>query len=289
MRFKQYLSEIEATPRQGLIHFEKMKPIEFLHLAQEIAAQDRHLRHIKTSLKVDGASARFGKDSDGKFFFETGRSGAVQTPKAFSTYTMDKGGTFEMIERALHYDEMYDILEGSDIWDDLPNNTKVICEIMFNSMAELIDDKLKFVSIKYDRHKLGNVMTIIPISVIGDYDIDKLYDKSNDDIKIISPDLGHINIKLDIDLDFVDEIDETVLTSLKHKDREKKLEYITLLQEIKDAIAKQILAMPIVGRDVLGDEIEGLVVELGGKTYKITTPVFKAEKSAEKLAYKNNK
>ena len=282
MRFIEFLREIDRTPRASIIHFERIKPVEFLRLAREIIAKDHHLREVKTSLKVDGASARFGKDIRGKFFFETGRSGIIQEPKAFSTYTMNKGGSFEMIERSLRYDEMYDLLEASNIWRDLPNGVKIVIEVLFNEMAEVIDDKLKFVSIQYDRKKLGNLMTIVPISVIGEYNLDKLYEKSNDEIRIISPELGRINIKLDIDLSVVNEIDENVLTSLKHKDREKKLEYITILQELKDAIAKHILSLPITGKDKLGEEVEGLVIELGGNTYKITTPDYKQQKSQEK-------
>ena len=279
MRFIEFLREIDRTPRKSIIHFEKMKPLEFLNLAREINAQNKQLREVKTSLKVDGASARFGKDHKGKFFFETGSSGLIQTSNAFSTYTMDRGGTFDAIERAYHYDEMYDILLASKLWHDLPVGTKIVIEVMFNPMAEVIDDKLKFVSIKYDRSKLGDTMTIIPLSVEGTYDLNKLYEMSNDDIRIISPDLGRININIDIDLSVVNEMDENILVSRKHSDREKKLEYISILQDLKDAVARQILEMPITGKDKLGPEIEGLVLELNGNTYKITTPSFKSSKS----------
>ena len=287
MRFRQYLAEIEATKRVGIIHFEKMKPYDFFMLAKEIVSQNKQLKNVKTSLKVDGLSARFGKDEHGKFFFESGRSGPIQTKKAFSEYTMSRGGNDEMVTRALHYDMIYDILEESDLWQEMPNNTKVICEILFNPMAEVIDDdgdKLKFVSIHYDRKRLGDTMTIVPIDVIGEYDLNDLYEKSNQDIKIVSPQLGNITMKLDIDMSGLDEMDPDVLTSLKHADRELKCEYISILQDIKDEIADQVLQYPIKGRDVIGDEVEGLVVELNGKTYKITTPAFKLSKSEERLA-----
>jgi hypothetical protein len=286
MRFREFLTEIENTPRQGLIHFQAMKPIEALFLFREMAAADKKLKDVKTSLKVDGLSARFGKDENGKFFFESGRSGPISRRSAFATYTINKGGTPEMVERAIHYDDIYDLLETSDLWQDLPNDTKIICEILYNPMAQVIEDNLKFISIHYPKSKLGNVMTIVPISVIGDYDMDKLYEKTDDDIKIVSAQLGSINVDLDIDLSVVDDMDENVLLSRKKADRERKLEYVCLLQELKDEIGDQILKYPITNKDRLGPEIEGIVVELNGKNYKITTDAFKDEKRAEKLARK---
>jgi hypothetical protein len=138
-------------------------------------------------------------------------------------------------------------------------------------MAEIVKDKLKFVTIAYPKNKLGNTMSIIPISVIGEYDIQQLYEKSNNDIKIISPILSDINIKLDIK---IDDIDETILTSLKQKDKSKKQEYIEIIQELKNSIAKTILKNAKIS-NILGDDFEGIVVEINNKLYKITSDKFK--------------
>ena len=271
MNFKQYLQET-VTPKQNIIHFQNMKPKEFLEFAKYVIANNNHLKNIKTSLKVDGCSGRFGKDSNGNFFFETGRSGIIQTDKAFSTFTKAKStATQEMITRSCHYDDIYSTLKKSDIWKDLPNNSKIICEILYNPMAEIVKDKLKFVTIAYPKNKLGNTTSIIPISVIGEYDIQLLYEKSNNDIKIISPELSDINIKLDIK---IDDIDETILTSLKQKDKSKKQEYIEIIQELKNSIAKTILKNAKIS-NILGDDFEGIVIEINNKLYKITSDKFK--------------
>lgn len=286
MRFREYLTtltEMETTKRTSIIHFQAMKPIEFLILAREIVNQNKHLKKVKVGLKADGAGCRFGKDSEGNFFFETGRSGLIQTSKAFSAYTMNRNGNDEQLERAAHYDDMYDELEASDLWQDLPDSTKIICEILYNPMASIIDDKLKFVSIHYPKNKLGSLMTIVPISVIGEYDLEDLYKKSNSRIKIVSAHLGHVDMHLDIDLQVLDEIDENILISRKHSDRETKCEYVSILQDLKDEIADQILDYPVIGKDKLGDEIEGLVIELNDKLYKITTKSFKDEKRQERI------
>lgn len=280
MRFKEFLQEmaIETTKRQGLVHFDQIKPYDFLLLARKIVENNNKLEDVTTTLKVDGASGRFGKDEHGHFFFETGRSGIIQNRGSFTKFNQEKGSAPEFLERARHYDNMYNDLEDSDIWRDLPNNTKIICEMLYNPMAEVIEDKLKFVEIKYPKSKLGSLMTIIPLSIIGDYDVKDLLKKSTDEIKIISPHLGIINITLETDLEVVNEIDETILKSLKKADKEKKEEYKLILDALKKSIAHEITNYPI-KKDVLGPEIEGIVVELHGQNYKITTPEFRATKA----------
>lgn len=279
MRFKEFLQEmaIETTKRQGLVHFDQIKPLDFLLLARKIVQNNNKLEDVTITLKADGASARFGKDDVGNFFFETGRSGIIQQKGSFTKFNQEKGSPPEFLERARHYDELYEHLENSDLWKDFPNNTKIICEILYNPMAEVIEDKLKFVEIKYPKDKLGSLMTIVPLSVIGDYNIKDLLKKSTSEIKIISPHLGTINVTLETDLEVVNEIDETILKSLKRADKEKKEEYKQILDGLKKSIAQEITTYPI-KKDILGDEIEGIVVELHGQKYKITTPEFREAK-----------
>lgn len=281
MRFKQFLTEMEVTKRQGLVHFDQIKPKDFLLLARKILENNNKIEDVTTTLKVDGASIRFGKDFHGDFFFETGRSGIIQEPGSFSRFNREKGSAPELLQRAEHYDEMYNILESSNLWKDFPNGTKVVAEALYNPMAEVIEDKLKFVEIKYPKSKLGSVMTIVPLSITGDYDIKDLLRKSSDEIKIISPHLGTINLTIETDLEVVNEIDENILTSLKKNDKEKKEQYKQLLDGLKKSIAAEISTYPI-KKDILGPEIEGIVVELHGQKYKITTPEFRATK-AKKL------
>jgi hypothetical protein len=284
MRFKEYLEEeMSETKRQSIIHFQDIKPLEFLEIAEKIIQNDNKINDIHSSLKIDGASFRFGKDKSGKFFCETGRSGIIQQRNAFSEYNIQKGSSDEVLQRSKHYDDIYDLLEQSDLWKDLPDNCKIVCEILYNPMATVDKDKLKFVSVKYDKSLLGKVATLIPLEVIGDYSIEELLKKSNDKIKIISPKLKNINVNLKIDLSKISQIDKDILTSRKHKDRELKSEYLEILQDMKETIAKEILKYP---KDItkLGDEYEGIVIELFGKKYKITTPEFKSQKREERLS-----
>lgn len=298
--FKQFLSEeIAQTKRKSIVHLQDMKPVDTLEFLHEIAHSFKgKLKDIGVSLKVDGLGARFGKDVNGKFFFETSNSGAIQQKRAFSSYTANKGGNEVSIIRAFHYDDIYDIIEESDLWKDLPNDTKVVIEILYNPMAEEDEEGLKFVAVKYDKAKLGEVMTIVPISVTqassgvhhekNEEIIHSLLKKSNKKLKVVSPDLKTTSIDIKAALDplrFLGVDAEHVIKSLKHADKPQKQEYIAILNAIKDEVAKLILQHPIKGKDMLGSKVEGLVIEWNGKLYKVTEPEFKAHKKADKKAH----
>jgi hypothetical protein len=307
--FRQYLaeeseSEIAKTKRQGIVHFQDMKPVEALQFLRKIKDEMKgKLKDIPVTLKVDGGSLRFGKDKKGEYFLETGNSGPIQSKKAFSTFNRDKGVTSEVIiQRAMHYDDIYDHIEDSKIWETLPNDAKVSCEILYNPMGEEVeDDHLKFVSVKYNAHKLGKLMTLVPITVTvsstgaahpdKDKIIDDLLSQSDKDIKIISPKLKPLTLDVEAHLkplESIGEDAEQILKSLKHADKPLKLEYQVILNAIKARVADAIMQHPIKGRDVIGDEIEGYVVELDGKLYKVTTPKFKqAKKDEKKKDYRN--
>lgn len=290
MNFKKFLEEeVAASKRKSILHLEKAKPSEFLELAREILNKNGgKLENIKISLKVDGAGIRFGKDSQGKFFFETSRSGPIWQRKAFSTYARQKDGSD--IERAMHYDDIFDHLEASNLWKDLPSDTKVIAEILYNPMAEVINgDKIKFVTIEYDKSKLGSLMTIIPFDVVqsstGFPHKDKekilknLLSKSTPEIKIASAELQSSQLDVSAILKPIqilgNDIDR-ILSSRKKEDKAAKELYQAVLQNVKEQLAKYILENPnIEGKDKFGPDFEGIVLDIGGRVFKITTQKYK--------------
>ena len=291
MKFEQYLheAEIAASKRKSMMHLEKAKPSEFLELARDIMKTGK-MKDVKISLKVDGAGIRFGKDSQGRFFFETSRSGPIQQRKAFTSYASQKTGAD--LSRAAHYDDMYDYIETSNLWKDLPKDTKVIAEIMYNPMAEIIQDKVKFVSVAYDKSKLGSLMTIIPFDVVvsstgkqhpeKDDIIKGLLKKSNKEIKVETANLQGASFNVETILKPIlalgSDID-SVLASRKASDKAKKELYQIVIQNVKDQLAKFILDHPeIAGKDKFGPEIEGLVLDIGDRQFKVTTSAFKASK-----------
>ena len=297
--FKAYLKEeVETSRRQNILHLQKMKDEEFVQFIRKIKSEmGGKLADLKVSLKVDGGGGRFGKDSSGRPFFEGSRTGPIFEPKAFSTHAKGKGYEGEALLRAGHYDDMFDIITKSDFVKALPKNTKVICEIMYNPMAEISDDGIKFVTIKYDKDKLGKLMTIIPFKVVvastGQEHADsttilkQLYSFSNDKIKFIDPSLkttSQIDISAFIDpIASLNQQSLDILKSRKAVDKEAKENVKTIIQQVKDSLANYILHHEnIVDKFKLGKDIEGLVLNIGGQDIKVTTAEFKASKSKEK-------
>jgi hypothetical protein len=293
--FKEYLVEsAKPSKKQSIVHLEKMKPAEALELLSSIANEtSMHWKDLKLKLKVDGLGARFGKDAHGHFFFESSRSGIIQTSGAFSSYTAGKNSSELSIVRAKHYDELYEVLHKSKLWKSLPNDTKVIVELLYNPMAEESELGLKFVNIHYDKSKLGSELTIVPLKVEvasnGEQHpqeekiIDKLLKQSTTKIKIINPQIGTQHT-LDVSaalspLKLLPNNAKELVNSLKHGDKAKKLELTAILDVIKDQLASQVLAHSQAMLNHLdsniGQDMEGVVIEWNGKKYKVTTAAFK--------------
>lgn len=294
--FKQFLLEVLDTKRKSMVHLQNMKPAEFVQWAKTIHADfGGVLDDLHVSLKVDGLGARFGKDSDGRFFFEGSRTGAIFDSGAFSKYAASKGAEGENLSRAIKYDAMFEELKASKLIKAIPADTKVICEIFYMPLGVHEAGKSKFVTVEYDTSKLGSKMTIIPISVIvastGEEHpetkkiLSSLLKDSTQEIKVIAVNLK--SQKIDVSANIQDVIklsqDEVAkLTSLKHADREAKKILTSLIQQAKDNLADYLLSHKgVIGKDMLGPNIEGLVFEINGKLLKVTTTEFKDSKKAK--------
>jgi len=292
MRANEFIKEASATKRKGIVHLQKMKDLEFIQFIRKLGTEFQNtLGDVKVSLKVDGAGFRFGKDEHGKLFVETSRSGPIDKPGAFSAFVKAKGGNAGMLNRAKHYDDIYNIIINSNFIKGLPKDSKVIAEIFYNPMADDAGDTIKFVNVAYYKSKLGSLLTLILFDVTtastGEPHPNKesimefLYDQSTSEIKILSPNLvvsGDIDITGKVDP--IDELDDEairVLSSRKHIDRPRKKEIQQVIQGVKDKLADYILNHPnILGKYDLGKEIEGLVLDVDGENYKVTTPQFKS-------------
>ena len=296
--FAQYLKEeAVATKRQNMLHLQKMKDEEFIEFVRKVKNEmGGKLDNVKVSLKVDGAGARFGKDAQGKVFFEGSRTGPIYEPKSFTAHAKSKGYEGEMLLRAGHYDDIFDIVTKSDFIKTLPNNTKVVCELFYNPMGEITDEGIKFVTVNYNRTKLGKLMTIVPFSVLvastgqkhaySSEIIDNLYKQSNDNIKFIDPRLatsGQIDISAFVDpVLSLNQHSLNILKSRKAEDKLAKENIKALIQNVKNALAEYILKHEnIVDKFKLGPEIEGLVLNIDGQDVKVTTSEFKVSKAKE--------
>lgn len=236
---------IKTTSRRSIPHL--------LDLSSKAIGEVRQsLDDIEISLKIDGAGIRFGKDEQGNFFFETSRSGIIRSGQQFIDHVNSRPGASK--ERAFHYKNLFNSIKDSNLWKELPNDCKVVCEVLYNPMASIQNNKARFVSVEYDTSKLGTIMTISPINVmIGstgkdhkekDEILSNLFILSNKQIKIVDPN-----------------IDVEIPKELKHGP-EKDEDFKVLLDGFFRQKLKKI--------NILGSENEGLVVRAGTKIFKVS-------------------
>lgn len=297
--------EVMASPRQGIAHLQKMNDIEFINFVRSIKNDLKgKLNNVGMNLKIDGLGARFGKDKNGKPYFESSHSGPIFVGGMFSRHAESKGFTGEKLERARHYDNIFHSITQSDFVERLPDDTKVNCEILYNPMAEVTDVGLKFVSVSYDKNALGRLMSIIPFEVtvastgephpLNDKIIKMLYKSSTDSVKFIDNTLtqeGDIDVNAIIDpVLSLNDKSIAILQSRLKSDREEKQQLKAFIQTVKEELADFIINHPgIIGKDKLGKDIEGMVIKpQGASPFKVTTPDFKAKLADKMQSRKQN-
>ena len=302
--FQEYLIEqspdVVETRRSNMVHFQDMKPIEFINFLREIKdTMGGKLTDLKTVMKVDGLGYRFGRDRNGRIFVEGSRTGPIFDDKAFSTYAKEHSIDPEVIARAEHYDDILSLFKNQSFMRVVPDDRKVVCEIFYNPMAVESETGITFVTVEYDKTKLGKMMTILPYNVTvastGDPAPDEqriindLLSQSNSDIKILNPRLKMGTIDINAFIDPVLSLGPNainVLISRKAVDKPSKEIILGVINKAKDELAEYLLDHPeIVGKYNLGPNIEGIVLHIRGKVFKITTPEFKSKIAAKKDAY----
>ncbi len=284
--------QVVATKRKGIIHFQDMDPTKFiLWLRASKTELNGILKDIRAVMKIDGIAFRFGKDINGNIFIEGARTGPIDTVGAFTAYAKSKTETVEIIDRAMQYDEILSLFKQMDLMKLCPKNVKVVAELFFNPMAQINGSKIRFVTIEYDKDRLGNLMTILPYTVLqadtgaGHPDRDNilniLYENSNDEIKVINPNLkfNEIDINLYIDASsIITDRSLEIIKSRKNADKVEKQNLLNIIQKIKNDMADYLLNHPgIEDKFKLGPDIEGIVLWIGNEQYKITTPNFKQQ------------
>jgi hypothetical protein len=279
-----------------------MKPVEFVEWMQTVKNDmGGVLKNIKAVMKIDGLGARFGKDGNGRPFFEGSRTGPIFDSGSFSRYATSKDAPVEVVARAKHYDNMLEIFRKGGFMKSLPNNTKIVAEIFYNPMATEDETGITFVTVKYDKKKLGDLMTIMPYNVIDATTgvphpdevaiLKSLYKQSNSKIKIIDPNLRFTTIDVSAIASAASVFSQDslkLMTSRKKADKETKMNLLKIIQKLKDDLSDYLIKHPgIEDKWKLGDEIEGVVLHLpttsdGTKPFKITTPEFQKAHAAQR-------
>lgn len=281
---RQGIKHIYNRLPDGRVSSMEMSNTEFQQVAQEIANNGGTLDGLPISLKVDGAGIRFGKDQSGRPFFMTSK---VTTPLYqddvgyFTSFGQERGQGAEQLSRTKKYDDALALITGSKFIQTLPSDTIVQAEMMYNPMAEKTDQGLKFVNIPYDPAKLGGEMTLVPF-VFKQYstgedrpDADKIKKRllaaSDNKIKIVTNQLQQKGIN-------VSKIINPIL-DLDPKDKANKPAFDKAKQELSSAI---IDSPKLAGKDALGDNMEGIVVNMpNGQMFKVTSSQMKSAMAAK--------
>jgi hypothetical protein len=293
--------------RQGIQHIYnpgstvEMKDLDFIDFCKEIAQDGGKLQGVPINLKVDGAGIRFGKDEQGRPFFMTSR---VTNPMYldnygdFEAYGRSQGQSEERLNFTKNYDEALKLILTSDFMKDIPPDTIVQAEMLYNPMAKQTDSGLEFVNIAYDPNKLGSMMTLVPISV-KEFSTGKpkenadtikkaLIKDSTKEIKLINNTLQNNGIDVSKIVNPIVKNEDALTQAVRSRgDNPDKQKANIILTKARQALSKAIINGPLEGKDQLGDTIEGLVINMpSGRLAKVTSPDMQQKMAAKLVANK---
>jgi hypothetical protein len=320
--YKDTISEAEGQPevkaqlRKGMPHLRDLKPADFLDLVDELRGEGGRfkLQNIPLNVKIDGFGGRFGKNADGKPFMGTSRT-EPKYEAGFVKYHQEKGTTDpEILNRAANFDNLFDEMmkaikvADAKLGSDFLNDRQVTCEVLFLPFATKTEEgQLKFVGIEYDQLPKGVDLVLVPFRVVkastgedvdnADEVIDKLTGLGqNGSVMFMSNRLAQQEA-LDVTeiinvLDNLDELKNIVSDTAGKRDRtsvqlrrevEEKLKPVQI--ELEQAIDND---PNIIGKDMLGQDYEGIVINSRLGPIKITSQrqkdIITAKNAAKKAA-----
>jgi hypothetical protein len=310
-------AEVKAQFRKNMPHLKDLKSIDFLDLLDELDQGNGQfkLKNIPLNVKVDGFGGRFGKNSEGKPFMATSRT-EPRYQAGFVDYHQKKGTTDpEILGRAQLFDDLFAEmmsavqLVDSKLGPDFLINKQVTCEVLYLPFAtETPEGKLKFVGIHYDKLPQGVELALVPFRVT-DATTGEDLPESNKIVKELTSvgRQGSVmfidnsltqNEELDVTeiinvLDNIEELKQIVSDTAGKRDRaslDLRRQVEEKLQPIKLELEKAIINDPnIIGKDLLGKDYEGIVINSRLGPIKITSQeqrdVISAKNAAKKSAW----
>jgi hypothetical protein len=286
---------VKAQFRKGMPHLHDLKPIDFLDLLDEIHDGNGNfkLENIPLNVKVDGFGGRFGKDSQGRPFMATSRT-EPRYQAGFAKYHQEKGTTDpEILGRAQLFDQLFNEmmsavkLVDSKLGPDFLKNKQVTCEVLYLPFAtETPEGKLKFVGIAYDKLPEGVQLALVPFRVV-DADTGEDLPDSNEFIKeLLSVGRNGSVMFIDNNLTQKEGLDVTaIVPPLENIEQlralladksagslQRKRDVTAALEPFKIALEKAIIEDPnIIGKDILGQDYEGIVINSRLGPIKVTS------------------
>jgi hypothetical protein len=299
---------VKAQLRKGMPHLRDLKPADLLDLIDEIHDGNGNfkLQNIPLNVKVDGFGGRFGKDKSGKPFMGTSNT-PPRYEAGFVKYHQQKGTTDpDILGRAQLFDDLFEEMMqaikmvDSKLGKDFLINKQVTCEVLFLPFAtETPEGKLKFVGIHYDKLPDGVQLALVPFRVVDA--------ESGEDL----PDIGKVikeltsigregsvmfinnsltqNDALDVTaivppLENIEQIKSMLASGKLAQKREAK----EILAPVAIALEKAIIEDPnIIGKDMLGKDYEGIVLNTRLGPVKVTSQEQR-KVIADKLAAKKS-
>jgi hypothetical protein len=292
-------AEVQAQLRKGMPHLHDLKAPDFLDLLDEIHDGNGRfkLQNIPLNVKVDGFGGRFGKDADGRPFMGTSRT-PPRYEASFVKYHQEKGTTDpEILGRAQMFDDLFkEMMNAIKLVDNKLGpkfliNKQVTCEVLFLPFAtETPEGRLKFVGIHYDKLPKGVELALVPFHVVeastgeavpGDQKfIDQLLKVGQQgsvmfvNNRLVQKEGLDVTEIINV-LDNLEELKQIVSDTAGKRDRvsmQLKKSVEEQLQPIKEKLEQAIINDPnIIGKDMLGKDYEGIVINSRLGPIKITS------------------
>ena len=321
MKAAQGLTEAEEQPavkaqlRKGMPHLRDLKPADFLDLLDEMQAEGGRfkLQNIPLNVKIDGFGGRFGKNAEGKPFMGTSRT-EPRYQAGFLKYHQEKGTTDpEILGRAKTFDLLFTemmnavALVDGKLGPDFLVDKQVTCEVLFLPFATQTEEgKLKFVGIEYDQLPQGVQLVLVPFRVVTASTGEEIPNESEvvkelttlgqqGSVMFMSNQLvqqeGLDVTEIINPLDNIEELKSIIAGVTGKRDRaslalRKQVE--EKLKPVQIALEKAIDEDPnIIGKDMLGQDYEGIVINSRLGPIKVTSQRQKdiiAQKNAAKAA-----
>ena len=299
---------VKAQLRKGMPHLRDLKPADLLDLIDEIHDGNGNfkLQNIPLNVKVDGFGGRFGKDKSGKPFMGTSNT-PPRYEAGFVKYHQQKGTTDpDILGRAQLFDDLFEEMMqaikmvDSKLGEDFLVNKQVTCEVLFLPFAtETPEGKLKFVGIHYDKLPEGVQLALVPFRVVDAESGEDLPDANKivkeltsigreGSVMFINNSLTQ-NDALDVTaivppLENIEQIKAMLASGKLAQKREAK----EILAPVAVALEKAIIEDPnIIGKDMLGKDYEGIVLNTRLGPVKVTSQEQR-KVIADKLAAKKS-
>jgi hypothetical protein len=303
-------SQVKAQLRKGMPHLHDLKPTDLLDLIDELHVGNGKfkLQNIPLNVKVDGFGGRFGKNADGQPFMGTSRT-EPRYQAGFVAHHQKKGTTDpEILGRAKLFDDLFNEmmkavqLVDSKLGPDFLVDKQVTCEVLYLPFAtETPEGKLKFVGIHYDKLPEGVQLALVPFRVTNATTGEDL-PNTNEIVKELTS-AGQMGSVMFINNSLTQNkaLDVTALVPpveniaqlkamLASRKRDQAAEVKAALQPVALALEKAIIEDPnIVGKDMLGQDYEGIVINSRLGPIKVTSSeqrsVIAAKNAAKKAAW----